>query len=73
MYTDRDLAFINAVERVFPESSHHLCRRHIEVAVRKQGLSYTGDKEFAKSFMRRFNVAISAPTEEEWTNHWNDA
>ncbi|GAA0143173.1 hypothetical protein LIER_42754 [Lithospermum erythrorhizon] len=31
IYADRDYDFMNAVEKVFPESKHHLCRRHIEV------------------------------------------
>lgn len=70
MYTDRDLAFIRAVELILPETSHHLCRRHIEVNVRARALAASTNAEFANGYMRRFNFAISAPTHDEWTRRW---
>lgn len=68
--TDRELGFISAIRTVFPDTAHFLCRRHIEVNVRKHGLSHTGSEDFAESFMRSFNYAISAPTSGEWHERW---
>lgn len=68
--TDADRALIKAVPQVFPDSAHHLCRRHIEMNVRKRGLDYTRSDKFADAFMRSFNEAISAPNRDEWEVRW---
>ncbi|GAA0187272.1 hypothetical protein LIER_34560 [Lithospermum erythrorhizon] len=57
-------AFMRAVKDVFPESAYHLCRRHIEVNVRKHALKFTASKKFSEGYMRRFNEVISAPDAE---------
>ncbi|GAB2267617.1 hypothetical protein Dimus_038675 [Dionaea muscipula] len=48
--TDRDKALINAVQEVFPNSSHLLCRRHIAKNAKKKLIDLTKSKEYSKAF-----------------------
>ncbi|XP_020253274.1 protein FAR1-RELATED SEQUENCE 5-like [Asparagus officinalis] len=69
--TDRDYALMHAVEYVFPESRHHLCRRHIEQCVLQRALQQPGFlKEAAEGFKFRWNWAISAPTIDDFNDRW---
>ncbi|GAA0148442.1 hypothetical protein LIER_07885 [Lithospermum erythrorhizon] len=71
IYTDRDYAFIKAVEAVFLESKHHLCRRHNKVNVRKRALELSSNKEFSEIYMRKWNYAISA-LDVVWMYRWSN-
>lgn len=69
--TDRALAMMSAVDKIFPESQKHLCRRHIEQCVLLRAIKHEGfDDKHANTFKGRWNSAISASTVEEWEVNW---
>lgn len=69
--TDRDIALMKAVDKIFPNSQKQLCRRHIEQCVLTRVLQQPGfNKEFAEYFKHRWNWAIEAATHEEFLLRW---
>jgi histone-lysine N-methyltransferase SETD2 len=64
--TDRELALMNAIERVFPTSKHMLCRWHINRNVLKKSKSSFDTKEKWDKFMVEWNMLVHSSTEDEY-------
>ncbi|CAO1631758.1 unnamed protein product [Parajaminaea phylloscopi] len=79
--TDRDLALMNAIKQVFPESRNLLCRWHIGRAVKAkitEHFSKSKDLEDAdavdqaiEEFSRQWEQVFHAKTERELTEAWD--
>lgn len=69
--TDRCIALKNAVEDIFPQSKHHLCRFHIEKCVLARALKQKGfNQEYAEAFKFHWNWVTNALTEGEFEYRW---
>ncbi|GAB2303703.1 hypothetical protein Dimus_038799 [Dionaea muscipula] len=64
--TDRDLVLMNAVQEVFPDSSHLLCRRHIAKDAEKKLVDLTKSKEYSKVFGHRWKKVVDSLTDDQF-------
>ncbi|GAB2275219.1 hypothetical protein Dimus_039116 [Dionaea muscipula] len=64
--TDRDQALMNAVQEVFPDSSHLPCRRHIAKDAKKKLVDLTKSKEYSKAFGHRWKKVVDSLTEDQF-------
>jgi len=64
--TDRDLACMNAIEKIFPTSRHFLCRWHIRKNILAQCKKIFDTKERFDLFMTSWNMLVIAENEEEF-------
>ena len=69
--TDRDMALLNAIKRVFPTATHFLCRWHISRNVLAQCKNLFETKEKWDKFFMSWNILVLSSTEAEYTDHWN--
>ena len=69
--TDRDLALLNAIKRVFPTSSHLLCRWHISRNVLAQCKRLFETKKKWDKFIMSWNILVLSSTEDEYNDHWS--
>ncbi|KAH1193369.1 PKS-NRPS hybrid synthetase [Glycine max] len=61
--TDRDLALMNAVKTVFPESTNLLCRFHIDKNVKAKCKSLIGEKNVWDYVMDNWGTLVDCPSE----------
>jgi len=61
--TDRDLACMNAIEKIFPTSRHFLCRWHIRKNILTQCKKIFETKETFDLFMASWNMLVMAESE----------
>jgi histone-lysine N-methyltransferase SETD2 len=66
--TDRELALMNAIERVFPTTRHMLCRWHINRNVLKKSKPSFETKEKWDKFMIEWNMLVHSNTEDEYND-----
>ncbi|KAL5138312.1 PHD finger protein ING1 [Glycine soja] len=64
--TDRDLALMNAVKTVFPESTNLLCRFHIDKNVKAKYKSLIGEKNAWDYVMDNWGTLVDCPSEHEF-------
>ncbi|KAL5160136.1 putative protein FAR1-RELATED SEQUENCE 10 [Glycine soja] len=64
--TDRDLALMNAVKTVFPESTNLLCRFHIVKNVKAKCKSLIGEKNAWDYVMNSWGTLVDCPSEYEF-------
>ncbi|KAH1213072.1 putative protein FAR1-RELATED SEQUENCE 10 [Glycine max] len=64
--TDRDLALMNAVKTVFPESTNLLCRFHIDKNVKAKCKSLIGEKNAWDYVMDNWGSLVDCPSEYEF-------
>ncbi|KAL5147413.1 putative protein FAR1-RELATED SEQUENCE 10 [Glycine soja] len=64
--TDRDLALMNAVKTVFPESTNLLCRFHIDKNVKAKGKSLIGEKNAWDYVMDNWGTLVDCPSEHQF-------
>ncbi|KAL5184779.1 Protein FAR1-RELATED SEQUENCE 6 [Glycine soja] len=64
--TDRDLALMNAVKTVFPESTNLLCRFHIDKNVKAKCKSLIGEKNAWDYVMDSWGTLVDCPSEHEF-------
>ncbi|KAH1205885.1 Protein FAR1-RELATED SEQUENCE 6 [Glycine max] len=64
--TDRDLALMNAVKTVFPESTNLLCRFHIDKNVKAKCKSLIGEKNAWDYVMDNWGTLVDCPSEYEF-------
>ncbi|KAL5165939.1 Protein FAR1-RELATED SEQUENCE 5 [Glycine soja] len=64
--TDRDLALMNAVKTVFPESTNLLCRFHIDKNVKAKCKSLIGEKNVWDYVMDSWGTLVDCPSEYEF-------
>ncbi|KAH1238587.1 putative protein FAR1-RELATED SEQUENCE 10 [Glycine max] len=64
--TDRDLALMNAVKTVFPESTNLLCRFHIDKNVKAKCKSLIGEKNMWDYVMDSWGTLVDCPSEHEF-------
>ncbi|KAL5146400.1 Protein FAR1-RELATED SEQUENCE 5 [Glycine soja] len=64
--TDRDLALMNAVKTVFPESTNLLCRFHIDKNVKAKCKSLIGEKNAWDYVMDSWGTLVDCPSEYEF-------
>ncbi|KAH1254612.1 Protein FAR1-RELATED SEQUENCE 6 [Glycine max] len=67
--TDRDLALMNAVKTVFPESTNLLCRFHIDKNVKAKCKSLIGEKNAWDYVMDSWGTLVDCPSEYEFESH----
>ncbi|XP_057250665.1 uncharacterized protein LOC104908155 [Beta vulgaris subsp. vulgaris] len=60
--TDRELALINAVRQIFPNSAHLLCTRHIGKNVDNYVGKLTKNEDIVKAFRSRWYKLVDAPS-----------
>ena len=77
--TDRELAAMNAIQFVFPEAAHLLCRRHISKDVQRFVTTHMATKKYERSVRIRWKRIVNARTEElyetavqEMTEAWRN-
>ena len=73
--TDRDLALMNAVAKVFPTSSNLLCQFHIRKNVRAKCKTYVYPQDKIELVMTAFDSVIDSPDEDAYTHrltHFED-
>ncbi|KAK9151101.1 hypothetical protein Syun_009410 [Stephania yunnanensis] len=63
LVTNRELGLINAIEEVFPSSSHLLCSWHINKVVLDKTKKMVGDDEGFARFMDRWTSVLYAKSE----------
>ncbi|KAH1202820.1 Protein FAR1-RELATED SEQUENCE 5 [Glycine max] len=63
---DRDLALMNAVKIVFPESTNLLCRFHIDKNVKAKCKSLIGEKNAWDYVMDSWGTLVDCPSEHEF-------
>jgi len=68
--TDRDLACINVVEKIFPESRHFLCRWHIRKNILSHCKKIFRNKERFDLFMASWNLMVMVDSEEDFFQLW---
>ncbi|KAH1207862.1 Protein FAR1-RELATED SEQUENCE 5 [Glycine max] len=64
--TDRDLALMNAVKTVFPESTNLLCRFHIDKNVKAKCKSLIGEKNVWDYVMDNWGTLVDCPSKYEF-------
>ncbi|KAL5148735.1 putative protein FAR1-RELATED SEQUENCE 10 [Glycine soja] len=64
--TDRDLALMNAVKTVFPESTNLLCRFHIDKNVKAKCKSLIGEKNAWDYVMDNWGTLVDCPSEHQF-------
>jgi histone-lysine N-methyltransferase SETD2 len=64
--TDRELALMNAIERIFPTSRHLLCRWHIGKNLVTNCKKYFETKQKWDLFVYGWNLMVVAETEDEF-------
>ncbi|KAL5169794.1 putative protein FAR1-RELATED SEQUENCE 10 [Glycine soja] len=64
--TDRDLALMNVVKTVFPESTNLLCRFHIDKNVKAKCKSLIGEKNAWDYVMDSWGTLVDCPSEYEF-------
>ena len=64
--TDRDLALMNAVKTVFPESTNLLCRFHIDKNVKAKCKSLIGEKNVWDYVMDNWGTLVDCPSEHQF-------
>ncbi len=69
--TDRDLALMNAIHRVFPTARHLLCRWHISRNVLAKCKKFFELKEKWDKFIMSWNVLVLSSTEDEYNDRWS--
>ncbi|XP_057248237.1 uncharacterized protein LOC104894833 [Beta vulgaris subsp. vulgaris] len=60
--TDRELALINVVRQIFPNSAHLLCTRHIGKNVDNYVGKLTKNEDIVKAFRSRWYKLVDAPS-----------
>ena len=68
--TDRDLALLNAIRRVFPTAKNLLCRWHISRNVLAHCKRLFETKEKWDKFIMTWNILVLSTTEDEFNDHW---
>ncbi|XP_021839271.2 protein FAR1-RELATED SEQUENCE 5-like [Spinacia oleracea] len=68
--TDRELALINAINIVFPETTHLLCVWHIQKNIVVKCKGYFKETEDWDVFMSMWNAMVYAETEEQFEESW---
>lgn len=64
--TDKELALINAVTKVFPDTSHLLCRWHISRIVLSHSRQIFEHKDKSDAFISFWNVLILSLSDDEY-------
>ncbi|KAH1249253.1 Protein FAR1-RELATED SEQUENCE 5 [Glycine max] len=64
--TDRDLALMNAVKTVLPESTNSLCRFHIDKNVKAKCKSLIGEKNVWDYVMDNWGTLVDCPSEHQF-------
>ncbi|KAL5190965.1 hypothetical protein HKD37_04G010299 [Glycine soja] len=64
--TDRDLALMNAVKTVFPESTNLLCKFHIDKNVKAKCKSLIGEKNVWDYIMDNWGTLVDCPSEHQF-------
>ncbi|XP_056688271.1 uncharacterized protein [Spinacia oleracea] len=70
--TDRELSLMNAINVVFPTSSHLLCTRHIQKNIANYMLKITKNKLIVKSFIKRWQRVVEADTIEMYRKRYRE-
>lgn len=63
--TDRCLAMMNSIHKVFPDANQQLCIWHIQAAARKNFFKATKHAGVADTALEKFNEIVYAKTKEE--------
>ncbi|KAH9750386.1 protein FAR1-RELATED SEQUENCE [Citrus sinensis] len=72
--TDRELALMNAIEKIFPSATNLLCRWHISRNVLANCKKLFETNERWEAFNSSWNVLVFSATEQEYIQHltWTD-
>ncbi|XP_062006092.1 uncharacterized protein LOC133723294 [Rosa rugosa] len=67
--TDRELALMNSISKIFPDSQHLLCKWHINRNMMKECKKKIATAEMWNMFLNAWNTAVGSTTESEyWAN-----
>ncbi|XP_040361626.1 uncharacterized protein LOC112203005 [Rosa chinensis] len=67
--TDRELALMNSISKIFPDSRHLLCKWHINRNVMKECKKKFATAEMWNMFLNAWNTVVGSTTESEyWAN-----
>ncbi|XP_062012413.1 uncharacterized protein LOC133728965 [Rosa rugosa] len=67
--TDRELALMNSISKIFPDSRHLLCKWHINRNVMKECKKKFATAEMWIMFLNAWNTVVGSTTESEyWAN-----
>ena len=69
MLTDRELALMSAIDRVFPTSRHLLCRWHINKNVAANCKKLFDTKESWDQFLHHWSLLVMTDTEADYERH----
>jgi hypothetical protein len=62
--TDRELALMKAIDSIFPEVDHLLCRWHVNMNVVKNCKKHFATAEAWEKFYKAWQTVLNSPTEE---------
>jgi hypothetical protein len=68
--TDRELALMNAIKVVFPQTSNLLCIWHINKNLVANCKQLFADNTSWDGFLNHWNLLIAAPTENDYDSRW---
>ena len=71
MITDRELALMNAISKIFPNTKNMLCTWHIEKNLVANGSKLIKDSILESRMLRSWSYLLRLPTISEFNNHWN--
>lgn len=69
--TDRELALMNAIKVIFPNSTHLLCVWHIEKNIMAKCKKIFRTKDDWEEFIKTWTDVIRSPEEESFQGSWN--
>ena len=69
--TDRDIALLNALDSIFPESGTILCTWHINKNVLAKASTFFPQEEQRTAFMVSWTQLLNAETETEYEEQWS--
>ena len=67
--TDRELALMSTLDRIYPSSDHILCRWHINMNVVAKCKKHFKTKESFEKFYELWTAVLDASTEEQYTKN----
>jgi transposase-like protein len=66
MITDRELALIEAIDELFPESDHLICRWHVNMNVAKNCKKHFPTQEAWEKFYLAWQAVLNSSTDEAY-------
>ncbi|KAL0239519.1 hypothetical protein GEMRC1_009627 [Eukaryota sp. GEM-RC1] len=68
--TDRELALMNALNEVYPETKHLLCLWHIKKNIEAKGMKYIKDPQELEAFNELISALVDARTGTHFEAIW---